>query len=495
METTAVNSRRVNLFVLTANWIIDLFLILGYTLEYFKGTKTILYIAEMLLIMLVPMVLATILYVRNNRNLYVKYLTLVGYFILYTFVMFTATPEKLLVFTYMFPILLAYFLYFDLRFIIISCSAALAINVIKIVYYIVGLGLWDATSSTNYLIQMAAVLLFGFSLVGATTISNKFSDEKLQDTRIEKQKQEEILADVLSTTSILNKNCTEIHKIITELTDATNIASNAVHEIERGSSDTASNIQTQSVLTHDIQNLIMDTSRDSEGMERIAQDTSLALDEGMSIVDELSLKSVTANDSSDSAYRLMMELRTKADSISAITGLIAGISEQTNLLSLNAAIESARAGETGKGFAVVADEIRKLAAQSKESTNNIAAIVNELNRQAEMSVDAVVQLKKMIDEQQQLVSRTKGIFADIREKMAGVQTNVNKVNDKIGKILGANDKLVESINEISAVSEEVTASAEEASALSAENIAKADLAKGCISEMTETFGKISRHLN
>lgn len=494
MDTTMINSKRVNRFVLLANWALDIFLIIGYGIEYVKGTKTAAYLIEMFLIILVPMIIANILYVRNSRNIYVKYITLIGYFALYIFVMSTAGPSRPLVFIYMFPIIVAYFLYFDLKLIVISCSAVLAVNAVKIIYYIIGLGLVDPESKTNYLMQFAVVLLFSFSLVGATMISNRFSVEKLMDVKSEKAKQEEILADVLNTASILDKNSKEVHRFVNELTEATGVASNAVHEIEKGSVDTAANIQMQSVLTHDIHDLIMETSKDSEMMEKISENTSEALDEGISIVEELNKKSIIVNDSSDSAYALMMDLRTKAASISAITELIASIAEQTNLLSLNAAIESARAGETGKGFAVVAEEIRKLAAQSKESSNNIFSIVNELNQQSEMSVDAVMKLKKMNDEQKMLVSRTQGVFNDIRDKMAGVKINVNKVNEKVGKILSANDKMVESINEISAVSQQVTASAQEASTLTAENIMKADQARSYVDEMVETFKKISRHL-
>jgi methyl-accepting chemotaxis protein len=494
MDTT-VSSRRVNKFVLIANWALDVFLIIGYGMEFFKGAKTLTYIIEIILIIMIPMIISNIIYLRNNRSNYVKYFTLIGYFALYIFVMSTASPSRPLVYVYMFPIIVAYFLYFNLRFIVVSCSAVLTINIAKILYYYIGLGLSDPDTTTNYLIQFATVFLFSFSLIGATMISNRFSEEKLMDVKSEKLKQEEILSDVLSTASVLDKNSKEVHRFVNELTLATSIASNAVQEIERGSMDTATNIQVQSVLTHDIHDLIMETSRDSDAMEKISENTSIALNEGISIVEELNAKSTIANDSSESAYSLMMDLRLKAASISEITELIASIAEQTNLLSLNAAIESARAGETGKGFAVVAEEIRKLAAQSKDSTNSIARIVNELNKQSDLSVDAVMKLKNMNDEQKMLVSRTQGIFGDIRGKMADVKNNVNKVNEKVGKILSANDKMIESINEISAVSQQVTASAEEASALTSENIMKADQAKSYVDEMVETFKKIGRHLS
>lgn len=492
--TNQLTMKSTNRIVLLTNWILDGFLILGYLLELFKGAKTISYLAVFLLIVLVPMLLATFLYLKDGCSSLMKYVTLTGYFIMYIFVMFTANPERLLVYTYMFPIILMYFLYFDLRLMVISCSVAMAVNVAKIVYFAVFLQIRDAGRITDYTIQFASVLLYGISLIISTKLSNRFNREKILSIQEEKAKQEAILGDVLKIASVLDRNSREVHRIVDELASSTDIATRAVHEIAKGSSDTAANIQTQSHLTMNIQGLIHDTSKASAGMEEIARDTAEAVTEGMEIVNTLNRKAAAVSETSENAYSLMLELKEKSNEIQKITELISGISEQTNLLSLNAAIESARAGEAGRGFAVVSEEIRKLATQSKDSANNIARIINQLLEQSDRSVDAVIKLKQANEEQNELIGRTQGVFRNIQKRMEDVSGNVDLVNHKVNDILSANNRLVESINEISAVSEQVTANAQEASALTSQNIDKAGQAKEYVEELMETSQQMGKYI-
>ena len=142
-------------------------------------------------------------------------------------------------------------------------------------------------------------------------------------------------------------------------------------------------------------------------------------------------------------------------------GTILNIAGKTNLLALNASIEAARAGEAGKGFAVVADEIRELSAQTKEASNNITAIIANLNSDARSANTSIEASAASVRTQNDMIENMRSRFENIHREMTELAAKVKNTEESVNVILTSTDTISENITHLSATSEEVAASATE----------------------------------
>lgn len=162
------------------------------------------------------------------------------------------------------------------------------------------------------------------------------------------------------------------------------------------------------------------------------------------------------------------------EKIQNITGMIAEMTEQINLLALNASIEAARSGEAGRGFAVVAEEMNKLAGQSREAAKTINDMITGIHDQTVASAASSDQAHLVVAEQMKAILSARDAFDEIVTAMDGIiERNIEMIN-AIKKMNEYKEITVNSIMTISSISEETAASSEEVLASTEEQTALAD---------------------
>lgn len=294
-----------------------------------------------------------------------------------------------------------YTMFFDPKQMRRIAFSVTGINILRVLWLVIIVSLNDKSSVSDYTILLAgtAVICWGCAL--SNRLTTEYNNGTLHTIKTSHEQQDMILNEVLSIGNSLDTYSNDMYSIVSELEQSTDAMNTTMSEMESSFHDATQSIEKQTMLTENIQSEIDDTSNAAKKMEQISITILNKMRDGMAIVDDLSE---------------------------------------------NASIESARAGEAGRGFAVVAKDVGELALQTANSVVEISAIIQDLQRMVEHSVNAVADFQTANKAQDTLIFNTESIFKDTSAHVDEVHLKAAEVSNKVDTILLSNEGIMQNIN-------------------------------------------------
>jgi len=265
---------------------------------------------------------------------------------------------------------------------------------------------------------------------------------------------------VTGATAQLESSSHDVEEVSGIISNYSEDITQAIDEINEGMSRQSEHAQECVTKTDILSGEIQEVSRVVEEVETLVDETEVMINQGMEIVHLLGDRARETTSITKKVGESIDSLREESAIINTFVGTITEISEQTNLLSLNASIEAARAGEAGRGFAVVAEEIRKLADDSAKAAGEIRNNVDHITGQTLNSVESARDAQNMVAAQTEAVEQVVNVFLKMQKQMSMLIEGLKEIVNSTEKADHERKYTVDAVKNISDIIEETANSAE-----------------------------------
>lgn len=310
-----------------------------------------------------------------------------------------------------------------------------------------------------------------------------------------KNKLNDVISATLSLSDEVNKSGESLSTSAQTASHVSTQVAEAVGDISKGAVSQAESVETSASNTTEMGDNIDDIG---VSVEDLSSATTQMLDAAKRTVE--ALDGLMEQNKTVMASMLDIDAQVKATNnavkkIADASHSITEISSQTNLLSLNASIEAARAGDYGKGFGVVANEIGLLAQQSSTAATTINEIVEDLVSDSTKSMEIIGQLNEAFNEQNSQLNSTKSDMDGVVNNVNNVEHNAQTISSKVDMLNSSKAQLIDLIAELSAISQQNAASTEETNASMEELNATFALISNSASDLKDLADSLNQKMN
>lgn len=267
-----------------------------------------------------------------------------------------------------------------------------------------------------------------------------------------------LIMEVESVYDALTVSLNKVNSSSTTFSETTKDIQHSVHEVEIGVGEQTESAAACLTEMDSLFNKINTVNDDTNEIGSIAASTQIAINTGLTSMDNLNAKTKSTTDITDSVIQTIKQLSVHSTNIGQIVNSINDIAEETNLLSLNASIEAARAGAAGKGFSVVANQIRKLADQCLASAGKISGLVNEITAATKDAVSTAQTAEEIVDEQVEAVAATAHSFQELKQRIEKLSEYLESIQNSSKDMEASGSSTLNSMENISAILEQTLAS-------------------------------------
>lgn len=267
-----------------------------------------------------------------------------------------------------------------------------------------------------------------------------------------------LIIEVESVYEALSQSLGKVDSSSNTFSGTTKDIQHSVHEVETGVGQQTESAAACLTEMDSLFNKINNVNENANEIGSIALSTQEAITAGLTSMDNLNEKTKSTTSITNSVIQTIQQLSVQSANIGQIVSSINDIAEETNLLSLNASIEAARAGAAGKGFSVVANQIRKLADQCLASANEITEIVNEITVATKDAVTTAKTAEGIVDEQVEAVAAAANSFQVLKKHIEKLSENLEGIQNSSKDMETSGSSTLRAMEDISAILDETLAS-------------------------------------